>query len=117
MEQSEIPPASEGNDVPAYFVECYAPDLTRGDLSPLVARAREAAGAMRSTGIGVRSLGWILLPEEDTVFCLFEAPSLAAVEELGRRAAIRVDRIVEAVHVPGHARGGSLLGTSETPTT
>jgi len=44
----------------------------------------------------------ILIPGEEVVFSVYEAPSTAALQELNERAGIPFSRIVEAVVVTGH---------------
>jgi hypothetical protein len=39
------------------------------------------------------------VPAEDSLFCIFEAPSREVVEELATRAALPIDRLIEAVDV------------------
>jgi hypothetical protein len=45
----------------------------------------------------VRHLRSILVPEDETCFLLFDAPSSAAVRDALRRAAVPFERVVEAV--------------------
>jgi hypothetical protein len=59
-----------------------------GDLSAVAARAR--AG-------GARYVRSIFVPEDETWFLLFDAPSPAAVETALRRAGLRCERVHEAV--------------------
>jgi len=47
----------------------------------------------------VRLVESTLVPAEDSLFCIFEAPSREVVEEIAARAAIPIDRLIEAVDV------------------
>jgi hypothetical protein len=78
--------------MPSYFVETYLPAQPRR-LAEACARARRAA----ELGPGVRYLRTTFLPEEETCFHLFEAPSPAALGEAARLARLGHTRIVEAV--------------------
>jgi hypothetical protein len=81
----------------SYLVETYFPRDGRDRLSEIVSQAQAAAKAMRVDGVDVRYLRPIFLPDDETCFHLFEAPSAQAVAEASRRAALAYDRIVEAV--------------------
>lgn len=52
---------------------------------------------MRAEGIPVRFVRSIFVPEDESCFYLFEAPSAEAVRQAVHRARLRFDRIVEAV--------------------
>jgi hypothetical protein len=78
--------------VPCFLAESYLA-ATTGALEDARSRARRAA----ELGVGVRYLRTTFLPGDETVFHLFEAPSAAALEDAGRRAALAIERIVEAV--------------------
>jgi hypothetical protein len=78
-----------------YLVEAYMPKPQHDDVAGIAARARKQAAEMRRDGIAVRYLRPILVPEDETCFHLFEAPSADAVTEASRRAELRYERIVE----------------------
>jgi hypothetical protein len=84
----------------SFLVETYLPRQGSETLAEVVARAKAAARAMRSDGVDVRYVRPIFVPEDETCFHLFEAPSAAAVSEVSRLASLTFDRIVEAA---GHA--------------
>lgn len=78
-----------------FLVETY---IARGDLTGPAKRARRArvvAEQLRREGEPVRYVRSIFVPEDETCFYLFEAPSIDAVFETARRASLRVDRITE----------------------
>jgi hypothetical protein len=81
----------------SYLVEVYTPRDNREALAATVSRARAAALALRHEGVPVRYLRPIYVPEDETCFHVFEAPSAQAVGEASRRAGLNHDRIVEAV--------------------
>ncbi len=80
--------------MPSYLVESYAADAGVADAR---ARARRAA----EVGAGVRYVRTTFLPGDETVFHVFEAPSIEALREAGLRAALHYQRIVEAIDEEG----------------
>lgn len=85
--------------MPRYLVESYAADSS-------LSHAEACAHAQRLAAVGgFRYVRTTFLPSDEVVLHLFEAPSLAAVQRAGERAALTYDRIVEAVE--GVARDGS----------
>jgi Protein of unknown function (DUF4242) len=81
--------------MPSYFVESYLPAQPRR-----LAEARARARRVAELGDGVRYVRTTFLPEEETCFHLFEAPSSAALGEAARRAQLGHTRIVEALETP-----------------
>jgi Protein of unknown function (DUF4242) len=79
--------------MPRYLVELYLPTGRAGDLRAATARAR-AAAEERS---GVQCLRSIFVPEDETWFLLYEAPSAAEVRRAVERASLPLARVVEAV--------------------
>ena len=78
-----------------FLVETY---VARADVTGPAKRARRArfvAEQLRREGEPVRYVRSIFVPEDETCFYLFEAPSVDAVFEAARRASLRVDRITE----------------------
>jgi hypothetical protein len=78
--------------VPSYLIESYV-----ADSPAAVDDARERARRTAELGVGVRYLRTTFLPGDETILHLFDAPSAAALDEAGRRAALPFERIVEAV--------------------
>jgi hypothetical protein len=73
-----------------YLVELYAP---RG-----ITRAPDQIqAAIGAAGVALRYVRTILVPDDETCFCLIEAPSASAVAELAAAAGVETERIVEAV--------------------
>jgi len=68
----------------AYLVELYAPRGT----------APATDGLRTATATGVRHLQTIVLPADETAYCLIEAPSSAAVAELVAAAGLEAERII-----------------------
>ncbi len=80
-----------------YLVELRRSDAGWEAVEGLAARARLTAGELRREGTPVRFLRTIFVPEDETCFLLYEGPSVEAVREATRRAAIPTEHIVEAV--------------------
>jgi hypothetical protein len=85
--------------VPTYLVERYWPGVTSELLLEALNRGRQVMEQMSEGGASVRDIGCILIPGEEVVFSVYEAPSAAAVRALNERAGILVSRIVEAIAV------------------
>lgn len=90
--------------MPDYLVEVYQNGIHLADLPHVARRAREAAEHVTGVGSPVRYVGSIAIPNDEMCFHLY-AGSAAAVTEATRRAALSVDRIVEAARV-GWGPGG-----------
>ena len=88
--------------MPEFLAEIYAPQ----DAADLVARrAAQAADQPRDQRRQVRLLGAVVVPEEETCFCLYQASSAGAVRAAMAGAGLRPDRITPAVSIwptPGH---------------
>jgi hypothetical protein len=82
-----------------YLVELHRPLGGWEELQDVAARVRAAAEQLSGEGTPVRFLRSIFVPEDGSCFFLYEGPSADAVGEAGRRAALAVERVVEAVHV------------------
>jgi Nickel responsive protein SCO4226-like len=64
---------------------------------------------MAPQGMPVDYLSTMLIPAQESVLCLFDAPSVDAVEEVNRRAGFAFERVSPAfvVLAPGRGGGGS----------
>jgi len=90
--------------VPRFMVESYPVGLSAEELTAASDRAAEVTDKLRLEGIAVWLIESTLVPADDSLFCIFEAPSKAVVEEVASRAALPIERLVEAVNV-GPAMG------------
>jgi Protein of unknown function (DUF4242) len=79
-----------------FLLEQYVSRSDRATVERGATRARLAAEALTREGTQVRYLRSIFVPEDETCFYLYEAPSLEAVREAAERAAIPYDRIAAA---------------------
>ena len=85
--------------MPTYLVERYWPGVTSELLLEALKRGRQVIEQMSEGGTSVRDIGCILIPGEEVVFSVYEAPSATAVRALNERAGIPVSRIVDAIAV------------------
>ncbi len=81
------------------MVESYPVGVSAQQLVAATNRALDVAAQMRVDGVEVLLLQSILVPAEESLFCLFEAPSRELVEEVVSRAGLPRERVVEAVDV------------------
>ena len=83
--------------VPSYLVEAFVPRLRGSEVRKAARRARAAAEELAGEGTPIRYVRTTFLPDDETCFYVFVAPSAAVVEELGRRASLAGIRIVKVV--------------------
>jgi hypothetical protein len=79
-----------------YLVEGYL-SRTKTSSGPGVADLALGAQALAREGKPVRFLRSIFVPEDETCFYLYEAPSAETVRAAAARAGLRFHRITEAV--------------------
>jgi Protein of unknown function (DUF4242) len=89
-----------------YLVERYLPDIGHDGLRALAERLETASAQLRATGVPVRYLGSLFLPDEESCFCRLEAPSADAAISLNELAAAPYARISAAMALgaPGDLR-------------
>jgi uncharacterized protein DUF4242 len=85
--------------MPRFLGESYPVGVGRKALTAATRRARLVAAEMRAVGNEVRFVKSTYVPAEDALMCLFDAPSAEVVRELGRRAGLPIERVVEAVEL------------------
>jgi hypothetical protein len=83
-----------------YLVECYWPGVNAEKVVAAVERAEQAAGELRSQGRSLHVLGSILVPADETVFCLFDGQE-ADVRAVSERAGVPFERILESLRIGG----------------
>ena len=80
-------------DARAYLVEHYQPGMPVGDLRNWAGRVREAVDVLEHEGKEVRLVRSTIVPADESLLCVFEAPSEALVREAYERAGLRFERI------------------------
>jgi Nickel responsive protein SCO4226-like len=91
--------APESTRPEKYLVEAYLARGNEPDLPETARRARAAAEGLKGHDGSVRYLGLIFLPQEETCFYLYEAPSAEAVREASRLAGIVPERVADSVEI------------------
>lgn len=84
----------------SYLVECYWPAISEQKLSAAVLRVREEASELRRHGRDVEFLGSILVPEDETVFCLFDGAE-EDVRAVSERAGMPFERVLASLRIDG----------------
>lgn len=85
-----------------FLVSLYVSRTGGAALESDTASARLAAEALTREGTPVRYLSSIFVPEDETCFLLYEAPTAGDVETAARRAELAFERISEAVFRGAH---------------
>jgi len=85
--------------MPEFLAETYTPREGPGAAAPRAADVALAARQASGHGAPVRLLGAIAVPEDETCFYLYQAPSAGAVRAAMTRAGLRPDRITPAVSI------------------
>jgi hypothetical protein len=79
-----------------YVVECYWPAVTEQEHAAAATRARTAVREARARGRELDFLGSILIPVEETVFCLF-AGCEDDVRAVSMSAGLPFERVLESI--------------------
>lgn len=82
-----------------YVVEVYVSRLSASELDERSAQARRAAEELSRAGAPVNYICSIFLPEDETCFHFFEAPSREAIQQTCSRLGLTFERIAEATSV------------------
>jgi Protein of unknown function (DUF4242) len=82
-----------------YLVELDPPQTEWTDIQALSTRSRAASDELSDDGTPVRFLRSVFVPEDATVYLLFEAASEAAVREAAARAGLGVGLVVGALRL------------------
>jgi len=92
---------SGGVEHRSYLVECYWPGVNEERLVALVGRAEQAAAELRDQGRELRFLGSILVPADETVFCLFDGEE-ADVRAVSEQAGVPFERVLTSLRIDGN---------------
>ena len=80
-----------------FLVEHYRPGRDVAQLSSSIARIQEIAAEMERAGEPVRCLSATIVPNDESFFCLLEAPSEEIVSDVYGRADVPFERISAAI--------------------
>jgi hypothetical protein len=78
-----------------YLVELYVPKTNCAAVAVEAERLTNAAAELTAEGRTVRLVQSIFVPEDETCFLLVQAATPENVLETARRAALRIERVVE----------------------
>ena len=82
-----------------FLVECYAPESDPDASRAMADGAARACARLHKAGADVRYLGAVVVPGDEIGFHLFAAADVDGVLEAAQRAALRVERVVEALAI------------------
>src|SRR5437660_11595133 len=94
---------SESGEAKSYLVECYWPGVSEEKLALASQRVRKAAYGLRRHGRELRFRGSILVPADETVFCLFDGVD-ADVRAVSEEAGMPLERMLEQLTIQGRPR-------------
>ena len=89
-----------------FLVESYVPRLDEQAASTLSSRLREAIRQLDEEGMTLRWGGSFALVDEETYICIIVAPKVDDVVQLGERAGVEHDHVVEAFAIDAPATQG-----------
>ena len=84
----------------SYLVECYWPGVSEEKLAVAARRAHAASSDLRRHGRELRFVGSILVPADETVFCLFDGIE-ADVRTVTEQAGVPFERVLESIRIDG----------------
>jgi hypothetical protein len=101
-----------------YLVEHYRPGYTAERLEEWAARVRVAAAGIAHEGEPVRYLGSTIVPTDESLLCLLEAPSDDLVRAVYARAGLPFERLTAVISddSPSKADGEATKGHSPITT-
>ena len=82
----------------SYVVECYWPGVSERQLAAAMERAEAAVADLRRSGRPVDLVGSILVPADETVFCLFDG-SEDDVRAASLQAGVPFERVLESLRI------------------
>jgi len=97
--------------MPEFLAETYTPGLAPGIAAPCAADVARAAEHASGPGAPARFLGGVAVPDEETCFWLYQAPSAAAVRAAMTAAGLNPERIMQAVALRPPAPATAAPGT------
>jgi hypothetical protein len=83
--------------VPSYLVETFLASSRAGERVARERQARSAAQELTDSGTPVRFDSSIHVPQDETCFFVFEAPSAPAAALAAQQAGLEPFRVVEAI--------------------
>ena len=87
-----------------FLAEHYLPGSPLADLRRRAMRIRDAVAHMQAGGTSVRLLGSTIVPLDEAVLCVIEAPTEADVRLVSDHAEVSFERISAAMKGPASPR-------------
>lgn len=87
-----------------FLVECYAPQSEVDSAPSAAGRAADASADLWAAGAEVEYLGALIVPGDELAYHVFRAADAEQVAAAGRRAGLRIERVVPSLAV---ARDGA----------
>ena len=84
----------------SYLVECYWPGVDEAKLSEAVQRAKAVLSMRGRAGRRVEFVGAILVPADETVFCLFDGAE-EDVRSVTEQAGVPFERVLASLRIDG----------------
>jgi hypothetical protein len=97
---------SDSDRSKGYLVECYWPGVSVEKLALTVERVRATVSVLRREGRDVDFVASILVPADETVFCLFEGVE-ADVRAASEQVRLPFERVLESLTIDGSQPGAS----------
>src|ERR1700684_4029329 len=91
-----------------FVAEQYIPGPDKAAAKRGARIARIAAEQLAGEGIPIEFVRSIFVPEDETCIYFYQADSIEAVREVAARAALRFDRVSEAVSETGCPTGAEI---------
>lgn len=82
-----------------FMVESYPVGLTPTELRETGRRAADLTARLRADGVKVWLVESTLVPTEDALFCIFEAPTRGIVEGILKASGLPDGRLIDAVDI------------------
>jgi hypothetical protein len=90
-------PTGHGPETTAFLAERYWPGIDAASAGLAVHRLGDEIDRLSEEGSSTTAITCTFVPREQAVLCVVRAASAEVVADLGRRAGVPFDRIVEAV--------------------
>jgi hypothetical protein len=84
----------------SYLVEYYWPGVSEQKLAVAAGQMQRAAENLRARGHDLQFIGSILVPTDETVFCLFDGIE-ADVRNVSEQVRVPFERILESLRIGG----------------
>jgi hypothetical protein len=93
----------------SYLVECYWPGVSEETVAALSDHVRSVSAEFRRDGIAVDLVESILVPGDETVFCIFTGDE-EHVRAVSARAGVPLERVVESLRFQADGVDGATGG-------